>query len=204
MSLSTGGVLAPQRPNAMPGVRLRRLKNPPPRIEPFNQAPGYHEPAGLWLYGNVRLLSAPLGCVSLAFGRSEQTASELNAIEAEAEEIALNGKVLVCGIHSPAHQRAAVVPLRWGAPRIVVLPGGFHHHLGIDLKQELFRTTRLWRYAWDPYTDLAVSRRAPDKLPTFARHNPSVDRMIALLADRQWVGLRSPCDSLTAIPNHSA
>ena len=116
----------------------------------------------------------------------------MNAIEAEAEEIALNGKVLVCGIHSPAHQRAAVVPLRWGAPRIVVLPGGFHHHLGEDLKQELFRTATFGGTRGTPYTDLAAPRRAPDKLPTFARHNPTVDRMIALLADRQWVGLRSP------------
>jgi hypothetical protein len=198
MSSASGGVLTTPLSHGMQGIRLRRLENPPPRNEPFNQAPGYHAPAGLWLFGNVRLLSAPLACTSLAFGRGIHTASELNAIESEAEEIALGGKVLVCGIHNPAHQRAAVVPLRWGAPRIVVLPGGFFYHLGEDLKQELFRTARLWRYAWDPYTDLAVSRRAPDKLPTFARHNPTVDRAIALLADRRWVGLRSPCDYLTA------
>lgn len=87
-----------------------------------------------------------------------------------------------CGIHSPAHQNAAVVPLRWGSPRILVLSGGFRYHFGKDLMDEPFRVARLYRFGWDPVTDLAVSRRAPDKLPTYARHNPTVDRLIRALS----------------------
>ena len=108
----------------------------------------------------------------------------------------MDGKVLVCGIHSPAHQRVAVVPLRWGSPRIVVLSGGFFHHLGADLREEPFRSARLWRYAWDPSTDLAVSRRPPESLPTYARHNPAVDRLVEAIALRNWPGLSSPSDLL--------
>jgi DNA processing protein len=94
----------------------------------------------------------------------------------------------VTGIHSAAHMRAAIVPLRWGAPRILVLSGGFHYHLGENLDQEPFRSARLWRYAWDPLTDLAISRRAPDKLPTYAHFNPTVDRLIENIVLRQCHG----------------
>ena len=76
------------------------------------------------------------------------------------------------------YRRAAIVPLRWGSPRIVVLSGGIRFHLGHDLSHEPFRAARLWRYRWDPATDLAVSRRAPDKLAIFATHNPTVDELI--------------------------
>jgi DNA processing protein len=107
---------------------------------------------------------------------------ELDQIERDAEMAVLAGEVMVSGIHSPAHQRAAIVPLRWGAPRILVFSGGFFHHLGPNLKDEPFRAARLWRYQFDPRTDLVISKRAPDKLPTFARFNPTVDRLIERIA----------------------
>ncbi|MCW5944051.1 MAG: hypothetical protein KIS66_17615 [Fimbriimonadaceae bacterium] len=163
--------------------------SPPRRTAPFDWEPGFYEPAGVWLYGNVRLLSATLAHVPSAFGRVHSTSQEFSKIEAEAERLVLDGVTLVCGIHSSAHQRAAVVPLRWGAPRIVVFSGGFRYHLGQELDQEPFQVARLWRYQWDPKTDLAVSRRAPDKLPTFACHNPTVDRLIARIARKQVDGL---------------
>lgn len=90
----------------------------------------------------------------------------------------LEGGTLVCGVHGPAHRRAAVVPLRWGGPRIVVFSGGFRFHLGEDLADEPFPAARLWRRAWDPGTDLAVSRRSPDLRPRYGVHNPGVDRLI--------------------------
>jgi hypothetical protein len=96
----------------------------------------------------------------------------------------------VCGIHNPAHRRAAIVPLRWGAPRVLVVSGGFCFHLGVKLNQEPFRAARLWRYQWDPTTDLIISRRAPEKKPTFALHNPTVDRMIGQITRGEWPGLR--------------
>lgn len=156
---------------------------------PFQIEPGYYEDGKVWLFGNARILQGHLALVTGTMGPNHHSLVELNAIEAEAERFVLDSKVLVCGIHSPAHQRAAVVPLRWGSPRILVLSGGFNHHLGENLDQEPFRAARLWRYKWDPQTDLAISRRAPEKLPTFANHNPTIDRMIQLIVSRQWPGL---------------
>lgn len=171
----------------------------PRRTAPFDQEPGFYESAGLWLYGNARLLHGKLAHVPTALGPPGHLPSQLEEIDRESEKLVLNGQILVCGIHSPAHQRAAIVPLRWGSPRIVIFSGGFHFHLGKDLGEEPFRAARLWRYAWDPLTDLAVSRRAPDKKPTFAHHNPTVDRLIRLLATGECPGLRSPVDSLTPL-----
>ncbi|HQU18106.1 MAG TPA: hypothetical protein PLA92_03545 [Fimbriimonadaceae bacterium] len=151
---------------------------PPKRRAPFQLEPGFYEPAGLWLYGNARLLSGHLVTVPSASGPPFHSPKELDEIERQAEKHVLAGQILVSGIHSPAHQRAAVVPLRWGSPRILVVSGGFYHHLGKELKDEPFRVARLWRYQFDPQTDLVVSRRAPDRAPTFARHNPTVDRLI--------------------------
>jgi hypothetical protein len=158
---------------------------PPRRSAPFEQEPGFYEPAGLWLYGNARLLGATLLCIQDSFGPDLHSPAQLDAIEREAERIVLAGTILVCGIHSPAHQRAAIVPLRWGAPRILIMSGGFHHHLGEKLTEEPFRAARLWRYQFDAKTDLVISRRAPDKKPTFATHNPTVDRLIASVVNRE-------------------
>ena len=168
-------------------ARTRRAANrtsigPPRRSAPYDQEPGYYPPAGIWLYGNVRLLEGGLFHVERASGPPTQSASELKAIEEETQRQVLGGKVLVCGIHNAGHQRSAVVPLRWGSPRIVVMSGGFRFHLGNGLEQEPFRAARIWRYQWDPKTDLAISRRAPDRLPTYALHNPTVDRLIRCLA----------------------
>lgn len=160
----------------------------PSRSAPFDQEPGFYEPAGLWLYGNVRLLDAALAMISQAGGPPDHDRDELDEIERLTERSVLEGKVLVTGIHSPAHMRAAIVPLRWGSPRILVLSGGFKYHLGADLKQEPFRAARLWRYQLDERTDLVVSCRAPEKLPTFARHNPTVDRLVSKIVNQELGG----------------
>lgn len=160
--------------------------SPARRLEPFDQEPGFYEPAGLWLYGNTKLLQGKLAHVVSALGYPTQTPHQLDEIEREAEQIVLAGSILVCGIHSPAHQRAAIVPLRWGAPRILVVSGGFKHHLGAELKEEPFRAARLWRYQFDEKTDLVISRRAPEKKPTFATHNSTVDRLITKVANREF------------------
>ncbi len=175
-----------------PRARLCIREAPPRRTAPYDVEPGFFEPAGLWLYGNFRLFDSRLAYVPTAAGPNRHLPRELDAIEREAEELVLNSQTLVCGVHSPAHQRSAVVPLRWGAPRIVVVSGGFYHHLGNDLKDEPFREARLWRYCFDPMTDLVISRRAPYKKPTFALHNPTVDRLIGFIARREWPGIRLP------------
>jgi DNA processing protein len=126
--------------------------------------------------------------IEATFGHPYQSSAELDEIERQAEALVLASQVLVTGVHNPAHQRAAVVPLRWGAPRILVFSGGFLHHLGAKLKDEPFRAARLWRYQFDAQVDLVISRRAPDRLPTFARYNPTVDRLIQRVAKRDFLG----------------
>ena len=170
---------------------------PARRCTRYEDEPSYYEAGGLWLYGNVRLLHANLSCVEGSFGPGPWDRAALDDIEREAERRILNAEVLVCGVHNEAHQRAAVVPLRFGAPRIVVFSGGIRVHLGEDLRNEPFRAARLWRYQWDPKTDLAVSRRGPLKLPTFSWSNPTVDRLIEALVEGSWPGLSSPVDPLT-------
>lgn len=164
------------------------LSTVPIRSAPFDIEPGFYEPASLWLYGNARLLNANLACVEQTFGYPDQSFDELDEIERIVERSVLSGNVLVTGVHNFAHQRAAVVPLRWGSPRILVVSGGFNHHLGQALDQEPFRAARLWRYQWDARTDLIISRRAPDKLPTFAHCNPCVDRLVAKIAEKSIRG----------------
>lgn len=166
------------------------------RSAPFQEEPGYYQPASLWLYGNVRLLYAKLSHVAIALGCGPWSRESLDDIDREAERRVLNAEVLVCGIHNEAHQRAAVVPLRWGSPRILVFSGGIRHHIGKELRDEPFRAARLWRYQFDARTDLTVSRRAPHKLPTFARHNPTVDRLIQLLSSGLQRGEPTHADPL--------
>ena len=81
--------------------------------------------------------------------------------------------------------------LRWGSPEVVVISGGFKFHLGDDLSREPFLSATLWRERWESRTDLAAPRRAPHKLPTFGRYNPTVDRLIERLAKKECLGIFS-------------
>ncbi|MBX3117433.1 MAG: hypothetical protein KF784_00090 [Fimbriimonadaceae bacterium] len=114
-------------------------ETPPRRSLPYEAEPGYYEDGRLWLYGNVRLLQSELAYLPNAAGLPGHTKAELDELEKEAERLVLAGRTLVVGIHSPAHQRTALVPLRWSAPRIVVMSGGFRRHLGPNLDREPFR-----------------------------------------------------------------
>jgi hypothetical protein len=164
-------------------------EEPPRRTAPLNEEPGFYVPACLWLYGNTRLLQAKTAYIPECFGPERQSPDELCEIERKAEQIVLTGTVLVCGIHNVAHQRAACVPLRWGAPRIVVFSGGFRYHLGEYLETEPFPVARLWRYEWDKNTDLAISIRSPPKLPSFAKHNGTIDKLIEKISMGEIPGL---------------
>ena len=183
-----------------PSSKKPTFDPPPRRTLPFDLEPGYYEPGKLWLFGNVRLLDAKLAYVNRALGPPIQTSAILDEIEAETERIVLGGQVIVCGIHNDAHKRTAVVPLRWGAPRILIVSGGFHYHFGEGLDQEPFRAARLWRYKWDPKSDLAISRRAPDRLPTYSLHNPAVDRLIAGLVEARQLATASHLDPFGIAP----
>jgi len=155
----------------------------PVRIEALDSDP----PGVLYLYGNARLLESQTFCV-LSSRNSPPAA--LDQIEKLTEQGIMNAETLVTGHDTHEYQRSAVVPLRWGVPRIIVLDRGMFHALGEDLQEEPFRAARLWRYRFDPQTDLAVSCINPER--DYHRESNKIrDRLIASLSlrlDFVWVG----------------
>lgn len=146
----------------------------PRRIELMDPDP----PGFLFFYGNVRLLEADTTSV---LSSRETSRRGLQVIEKLTEEAVLEGRTIVGGHDTPEYQRATVVPLRWGAPRILVLDRGLFKALGEDLKDEPFRAARLWRYQFDPKTDLVVSSINPDK-DFHPNSNRVRDRLVASLS----------------------
>jgi DNA processing protein len=137
-------------------------------------------PGVLFLYGNTRLLETPTFCV---LSSRNSMPADLELMEHLTEEGVLNSEVLVTGHDRPEYQRTAVVPLRWGSPRILCLDRGMFNVLGQDLKSEAFRAARLWRYEFDPSTDLVVSAFRPDS--DFVGVNNQVrDRLVGALSKR--------------------
>lgn len=127
----------------------------PDSIESFDSDP----PAMLFLYGNKKLLEGKTFCVLSSRNCSP---AGLRQMEELVEEGVLNGEPLVTGHDTPEYQQSAVVPLRWGAPRILCLDRGMFPVLGENLTEEPFRAARLWRYRFDPSVDLVVSPFHPD------------------------------------------
>jgi predicted Rossmann fold nucleotide-binding protein DprA/Smf involved in DNA uptake len=137
-------------------------------------------PGLLFLYGNTKLLESRTFCV-LASRNSRP--ADLHLIERLTEEGVLASEVLVAGHDRPEYQRSAVVPLRWGSPRILCLDRGLFKVLGEDLKDEAFAAARLWRYQFDPETDLAVSPFRPEA-DFIGVNNKVRDRLVAALSRR--------------------
>jgi DNA processing protein len=137
-------------------------------------------PGVLFLYGNARLLEARTFCV---LGSRGTMPADLELIERLTEEGVLDAEVLVTGHDRPEYQRSAVVPLRWGSPRILCLDRGLFRVLGDDLKDEAFRAARLWRYEFDPTTDLVVSPFRPEA-DFIGINNRVRDRLVACLSRR--------------------
>lgn len=166
-------------------VRLNRLgvslvttadAHYPAMIEEMDPDP----PGVIFLYGNHKLLESNTFCV---LSSRNARAAELELIERWSEEGVLAGEVLVTGHDRPEYQRSAVVPLRWGSPRILCLDRGLFKVLGADLKDEAFRTARLWRYEFDPTTDLVVSPFRPES-DFFGVNNKIRDRLVGCLSKR--------------------
>ena len=159
-------------------VRLLTLGDAsfPEKLEAFDD----NHPCALFCYGNLRLLDCKSFCV---LSSRNTTPKGLEQIEKLTETGVFQSETLVVGHDRPEYQRAALVPLRWGSPRLLVFDRGIFHELGADLSQEPFRAARLWRYQFDPKTDLAVSPFKPDARFTGA-HNKTRDRLIAALSDR--------------------
>lgn len=148
----------------------------PATIEQMDPEP----PGVLFLYGNQKLLQTRTFSVLSSRGAMP---ADLELIEKLAEEGVLNGEVLVCGHDRIEYQRAAVVPLRYGSPRILCLDRGLFKVLGEDLRDEAFRAARLWRYEFDPTTDLVITpfRPASDFIGI---NNQIRDRLIGCLSQR--------------------
>ena len=160
------------------GVRLITAADAgyPALVEEFDPDP----PGVLFLYGNTRLLQVPTFAV---LGSRNTLPAGLEAIERLTEEGVLTGETLVTGHDRPEYQRSAIVPLRWGAPRVLVLDRGLFQVLGPDLKDEAFRAARLWRYEFDAGTDLAISPFRPEA-DFIGANNRLRDRVVASLARR--------------------
>lgn len=137
-------------------------------------------PGVLFMYGNVGLVQGKTFAVLSS--RNTKPAG-LDLIEKLTEDGVLDGDILVSGHDTAEYQRSAVVPLRWGAPRILCLDRGFFEALGEDLTEEPFRAARLWRYQFDPKTDLVISPFRPHAGFT-GINNKVRDKLIASLARR--------------------
>ena len=128
----------------------------PALLEEMNPDP----PGVLFTYGNEKLLESQTFTV---MSSRNSAPAALDLMEKCAEEGVLAGEILVAGFGTPEYERAAVVPLRWGSPRILCADRGLFVALGESLKEEPFRAARLWRYQFDATTDLAVSSINPEK-----------------------------------------
>jgi DNA processing protein len=146
----------------------------PRQIEIFDP----HPPELLYFYGNNRLLTANTFCVLSSRNTSPEGMIE---IEKACEFHILRSRTLVTGTNTNEYQRAALTALRWGSPRILVLDTGFFNALGQDLTEEPFAAARLWRYKFDPRTDLAVSAVNPYH-PYFSNANRIRDRIVGGLS----------------------
>lgn len=135
-------------------------------------------PAVVYLYGNRGLLGRS---TFAAFSSRRSPQRALERMERVVEKFVLEPRILVGGHSTPAYQRASVVPLRWGTPRILVLDCGIFRALSEDLTSEPFRTARLWRYNFDAKTDLVITDCHPYAL-AMGRNQPR-DWLIAALAD---------------------
>lgn len=178
------------------GVRLATPADAhyPFRVESLDpDAPGV-----VYLYGNQQLLRADTACVVTSRGAPFDA---VEMVERLAEQHVLAGRVLVSGHDTKPYQRASVVPLRWGAPRIIVLDNGLFTALGPELKDEPFAAARLWRFQFDPRTDLAVSAVSPTR--EYHRNSNRIrDRLVVCLSemvDVTWVTEGGNMDALARL-----
>jgi DNA processing protein len=148
----------------------------PQQIEEMDGDP----PGALFLYGNARLLNSKTFAVMSS--RNTSTAG-LELMESLAEQGVLSSEVLVTGDKTPEYERTAIVPLRWGSPRVLCLDRGLFVALGEDLAQETFAAARLWRYQFDEKTDLAISPFRPEA-HFVGVNNQLRDRLVASLSRR--------------------
>lgn len=83
-------------------------------------------------------------------------------IEEIVEGAVLQGKIVLVDtrrLPTDVWKIVGIVPLRWGAPRVLLLR--FPKQIeAVKAGQEIRSEWRLWRYRYDPSTDMAVTSRA--------------------------------------------
>ncbi len=137
-------------------------------------------PGILFLYGNTKLLATETFCV---LSSRHSRPADLDLIEKVTEEGVLRSQILVSGHNRPEYKRSAVVPLRWGSPRILCLDRGLFTAFGPELKDDKMHESTLWRESFDPTTDLVVSPFRPEA--GFKGVNNQVrDRLVGCLSKR--------------------
>lgn len=148
----------------------------PERIRAFMSSP----PGFVFAYGNLEVLRQRTFCIACS---RDVEPKVLEVVEQAVEEGVLRGEVLVTGANTDAYRRGAVVPLRWGSPRVLVLDRGLFRALGDSLTDEPFSVARLWRYNFDPTVDLVVSAVLPD-VEFLPGANRQRDELVFALSDR--------------------
>ncbi len=144
-----------------------------------------------YMYGNLKLLASNRFTISIP-NLNDVTRQDVLDVHVPIAAEVLKGRTLVTGVCSALHDQAAVLPLRWGAPRILVLTSGFLKCLGPKLDQELTPLSRRWRYEFDPLTDLVVSPFAPEDAGIVnCKRIETVERIIKSIASSDSTSLLS-------------
>lgn len=163
----------------------------PKSLEEFEKDP----PGFLFLYGNTKLLNSKTFAV---ISSRKTPPAGLDLLETRAEQGVLNGEILVTGVNTAEYKRAALVPLRYGTPRIIVLDRGLFPSLGQNLNEELFASARLWRFQFDAKTDLVITPFGPDA-GFKGINNKLRDRVVVGLASRLECIELSPEGGMSAL-----
>jgi|CXWL01.1.fsa_nt_gi hypothetical protein len=144
-------------------------------------------PMRLSYCGNFRLLESSRAAIPLASSRNSASATNTDVVKMLADQLVFVPMVIVCGIHTLAQVESALVALRWGCPRIMLLPGHLHLHLGSHLDEEPEQSFLQWRSHWDGSTDLALSLQTEDSAPDGSTSNWMLDRTIREIATHQII-----------------
>ena len=102
--------------------------------------------------------------------------SDIDDLEQQVEKAVLEGKIIVinCNLlgknaqESRLIERAGVIPLRWGVPRLLLVTP--KQSMLLDRRKELCPSWRLWRHQFDPRCDAWV-QGSPVKAEALIRSN---------------------------------
>ena len=160
------------------GIRIlvRGSAGYPPRLA----AAGDDAPPVLYAYGNPALADRPAVALLSSSGESR---TGLERTAALADQFARAGAAVVSGHNRPAYRVAASAAKAAGGCRILVLDRGLLEAFGDDLDRDPVSTARVWGYAFEAESTLALSPYPLDARFAGIR-NQRRDCLVALLAHR--------------------